>query len=328
MKNRKKENTAMKELAIRNESDIKEMARILADFPPPGKWTQAQKAQAVQFAALLDTAQKINKAKTLAGIDYIGDKETFLKNAGKTESRHTRTAYRAGIERLESWTAAQGIDILELTPAQADNFIYALKDGRASASVRLDCAAASSFFTWLHRQHNAIENPFRGSKARPAKRAVEKIEVPTAAEIKIILSELPAYEKAAAAVMALRGLRVGALANLSINGARFTAHSKGKDITGTMPAAAIEAIKAAGLPLRSAFSKHKTNTLQKRVERAIKKLQKDGKIKAPYSAHDLRHYFAITEYRKNKDIHKLCKLLGHCSIQITENYLKGLGEAD
>ena len=49
----------MTALANRAGNDIKEMAAILAAYPTPDKWTQAQRNQAVQFAALLDTAQKM-----------------------------------------------------------------------------------------------------------------------------------------------------------------------------------------------------------------------------------------------------------------------------
>jgi site-specific recombinase XerD len=304
------------------------MAAVLATFPDPGKWTKEQKAQAVQFAALLETAQKMIAVKSLAGINYQSEKETFLNNAGKTQSAHTRIAYRAGLGKLDAWAATQGINVLELTPAQADDFCYSLRGNRASASVRLDTAAASSFFTWLHRRHTAIENPFRGSKARPAKKAVKKAEIPTAPEIKTIIRELPVELAAAAAVMAYRGLRAGALPSLSITGGRFTGHSKGKDIAGELPTATMDAIKAAALPLRGPFAGVLPNTLEKRIARAIKKLHEAGKVKAAYSCHDLRHFYAITEYKADRDIHRVSKLLGHASIQITETYLQGLGIKD
>ena len=317
----------MIELAARAGNEIKEMAAILANFPAPDKWTPEMKAQAVNFAALLNTAQKVIAAANVAGIDYSAEKQTFLENAGQTKSTHTRTAYQSGLTRLETWAARQGVNILELTPAGADDFIYSLRD-RAAASIRLDTAAASSFFTWLHRRHTAIDNPFRGTKARPVKKAAKKIEIPAAPEIETIIRELPRYEAAAAAIMAYRGLRAGALPSLSISGGKFTGHSKGKDITGTLLPAALGAIKAAGLPLRGPFAGVLPNTLEKRISRGIEKIYKAGKIKAAYSCHDLRHFFALTEYRKNKDIYRLSKLLGHASIQVTEHYLKGLGEVE
>jgi len=314
-------------LAAGTQNDIKELFAVLATFPDPGKLTREQNEQAVQFVALLETAQKMIAAKTLAGIDYQSEKETFLDNAGKTASKHTRTAYRVGLERLEAWTRTREINILELTPAGADDFIYSLR-GRASASIRLDAAACSSFFTWIHRRHNAIDNPFRGSKARPTKKAVKKIEIPTAAEIETIIWELPTYERAAAVVMAYRGLRAGALPTLSITGGKFTGYSKGKHISGELPAAALNAIKAASLPPRSPFATVAASTLQKRIARAISKLHGAGKVQASYSCHDFRHWYAVTEYRKDRDIYRVSKLLGHASIQVTELYLQGLGEVE
>jgi site-specific recombinase XerC len=326
MKKDKQGDTEMTALATRAGDGIKELAAILANFPAPDKWTNEMREQAVQFAALMDTAQKMITAANLAGVNYAAEKSVFLDNAGQTKSTHTRAAYRRGLDRLETWAARQGLNILEITPAQADDFIYSLRDSRAAASMRLDTAAASSFFTWLHRRHTAIENPFRGTKARPAKKAVKKIEVPTAAEIKTIIQELPRYEAAAAAIMAYRGLRAGALPSLSITGGKFTGNSKGKDIAGEMPAAAMKAIKAAALPLRGPFAGLIPDTLEKRVNRAITKLYKAEKIQAAYSCHALRHFYAITEYNKDRDIHRVSKLLGHASISVTENYLKGMGE--
>jgi site-specific recombinase XerC len=315
------------ELTIRAGNDIKELAAELAAYPAPDQWTQERRAQAVQFAALLDTAQKTIAAVKLVGIDYSAEKERFLENAGKTKSPHTRKAYRAGLDRLEEWAAAQGINVLELSPMQADDFIYSLRD-RSAASVRLDVAAASSFYTWLHRRHTAIENPFRGTKARPVKKAVRGLAIPAAWEVETIIRELPAPLAAATAVMAYRGLRIGALPTLSISGGRFAGHSKGKDISGELPAAALEAIKEAGLPLRGPFAGQKTNTHERQIARAIAALHTAGKVQAAYSCHDLRHFYAITEYGRDKDIHRVSKLLGHASIQVTENYLKGLGEID
>jgi integrase len=192
----------------------------------------------------------------------------------------------------------------------------------------LDVSAASSFFTWLERRHAGIKNPFRGTKARPAKKAVKKIAIPSAEESEAIIRELPPDLAAAAAIMAYRGLRAGMLPTLSIAGDRFFGHSKGKDIAGELPALALGAVKAAALPLRGPFAGVKANTLEKRIARAIKKLHEAGKVQAPYSCHDLRHFYAIAEYRKDKDIHRVSGLLGHASIQVTESYLRGLGEAE
>jgi len=319
----------MKELAIRTESNIKEMAAILATFPEPGKWTQEQKTQAVNFAALLDTAQKMIAAKTLAGIDYSAEREMFLNNAGRTDSKHTRRGYRSALARLEAYAERAHISPLELTPARADDFIYSIKGNGAAASVRRDIAACSSFFTWLERRHEGIKNPFRGTKARPAQKTEKDLVIATAAEVKKIITNLPAYEAAAVSVMAFRGLRIGALPGMEINGNRFKTRSKGKDISGELPGNVLAAIKAANPEdKKRPFAGITGEALAKRIEYHIGKLHKAGKIKAEYNCHSFRHFFAVTEWGKDKDIKRIQKLLSHSGIQVTDRYLRSLGIRD
>jgi site-specific recombinase XerD len=43
------------------------------------------------------------------------------------------------------------------------------------------------------------------------------------------------------------------------------------------------------------------------------------------SAHRFRHYFAVTWYRKNRDIMALMRILGHARVETTQQYLRSLG---
>ena len=315
----------MNTLATRAGQDIQQMAAMLADYPTPDKWTPEQKEQTIRFAALLDTAQKVIAGAKIVGIDYDGEKTKFLDNASKTNSRHTRIAYNAALKRLDEWTARHKINPLELTPAPADDFIYALKaEGRSTASIRTDIAACSSFFTFLYRRHSAVDNPFRGTKARPVKKAVKAVAIPTAAEVRTIIAELEPMESAAVSVMAFRGLRAGALVEMIVTGCSYTSCSKGKDIKGTLPADVLKTIKMAGLDVKKPFAGIPANTLEQRIIRAIKKLHKEGVVSGAFSCHDFRHFYAVSEYGKDKDIYRLQKLLDHASIQVTENYLKSI----
>lgn len=285
--------------------------------------------QLEQLARLVITqrlATELNTAVNLAGIDWAKERETYLTNAaGKTRSIHTQTAYRNALNRLETYMDRIKINPLELSPAQADDFIYAMQiEGRSAASIRLDSAACSSFFTWLERRHEGIKNPFRGTKARPAKCDTKKTEIPTLQEVKAIIAALPPMDSAAVSIMAYRGLRGGALPSMSIKGNKFTAHSKGKDIDGELPKKAIDAITRAGLDPKKPFTGFTANAIECRIKYHIGKLYKTGRIHASYSCHDLRHFYAVTEYRKDKDIYRLCRLLDHASIQVTETYLKSL----
>jgi site-specific recombinase XerD len=310
-------------------ASVQEMAlRIVKEAPTLADLNADQLEQIARMVMTQRLTQELNTAATLAGIDYHAEKETFLNNAGSTDSKHTRRGYSSAIARLETYAERAHISPLELTPARADDFIYGIKGTAAAASIRRDIAACSSFFTWLERRHEGIKNPFRGTKARPAKKAVKTLVIPNAAEVKKIIAALPAYEAAAVSVMAFRGLRIGGLPGMEITGERFKAHSKGKDISGALPGNVLAAIKTGTEDKRRPFAGITQEALARRIEYHIGKLHKDGKIKAAYSCHDFRHFYAVTEYRKDKDIKRLQALLFHSGIQVTDQYLRGLGIKD
>lgn len=265
----------------------------------------------------------------IAGIDYAAEKETFLAQAGRTKSSHTRRTYTLALGRLEDFASFRGLPVLAMKPKDADDFCYSLAaEGLAPATTIKIIAAASSFYTFLERRAETVRNPFRGTKARPAKRAAKEAAYPSQEEAAEILEALSPIIRAAAAVMLYRGLRVGALPSLTIRAGRFSAHSKGKDISGTLSAKALEAIRAAGLDARRPFLMETETILADNIRKRTAILAQAGKIAAPYSAHDFRHLYAVTEYRKDRDLHRVSKLLGHASIQVTETYLKGLGEVE
>jgi hypothetical protein len=279
-----------------------EMAvRIKNEAPTLAELSSEQLEQIARIAMTQRLTDDFKKKIDIAGIDFKAEKELFLSTAGKTQSVHTRIAYRTGLERLETWAAVKGIAVLELTAAQADDFIYSLRNeknnktgnDKSPATVRLNTAAVSSFFTWIHRRHNVIENHFRGTNALPGKKASRTLAVPSADEVRYIIDSLPSDMAAAVSLMAYRSLRAGALPTLSISGERCTYRSKGKDYAGKLPPKTLRAVKAAGLPLRSPFAGILANTLEKRIARVIAKLHKEGKLEAPYSAHDFRHFFRL-----------------------------------
>lgn len=280
-------------------------------------------ARAVVARRLTDD---LGRKADLAGIDYAAERGTYLAQARST---HTAIAYAAALDRLDAWTARKALEVLELTPRTADDYAYALvAEGRAPASVRRDIAAASAFFTWLERRHDSIRNPFRGTRARPTKKTAKALEVPTEDELTAILAALPGPARAAAVVMASRGLRVGALPTLTIRAGRFIATSKGKEIAGEIPAEALAAIKAASLDTHKPFDGAEERKIGDAFRYATKKLAQAGTIRAAYSVHDLRHAYAVRQYRATKDIYLVSRLLAHASIQVTETYLRSLGEID
>jgi site-specific recombinase XerC len=289
-------------------ASVQDMAmRIAREAPTLADLNADQLEQIARLVMTQRLTQELNAAASIAGIDYRAERETFLNNAGSTNSKHTRRGYAAALARLESYAERAHLSPLELTPARADDFIYSLKGEAAAASIRRDVAACSSFFTWLERRHEGIKNPFRGTKARPALKNKKALAIPkNTAEVKKIIAALPAFEAAAVSVMAFRGLRIGGLPGMEITGDRFKARSKGKDISGELPGNALTAIKAANAPdKRRPFAGIAEDALARRIEYHINKLFQAGKIGAAYSCHDFRHFYAVTEYRKDKDIKRV-----------------------
>lgn len=312
---------------------VQELARRIAQEAPALADLTPEQLKQIARAVV---AQKLTKAldakATVAGIDYQAERETYLANAGKTNSPHTARAYAAALNRLEAWTAYKKLNPLELTRAQADDYAYFLRsEGRSAATNRRDINAASAFFSWLERRHEGLANPFRGSRARPKAKAAKSLDIPTAAEVKTILAELKVRDLklwAAALILARRGLRVGALPELTIKGEQFTTTTKGKEQTGTLPREALDAIKTAGLDARRPFAQDTAQQLADHIRWPIKRLYQAGKLAACYSVHDLRHYFAATEYTATKDIYRIKQLLGHASISITETYLRSIQQIE
>jgi site-specific recombinase XerD len=304
---------------------VKGLAERIAKESPGLADLNPEQLEAIARAVWLDDLKgDLKKRVDLARIDYPAERKTFLAAAGRTRSPHTRRAYRAALDALDAWAATRDLAVLGMKPRDADDYAYHLAtEGRAPASVRRDLAAASSFFTWLERRHESIRNPFRGTKARPENRPKKPVAVPSADELGSILAELPARIRAAAVIMATRGLRVGALPSLSIRGERFTARSKGRGLAGELPPEALKALKALGA---KPFADLTEAQIADAFRYVTAKLSKAGKLAARYSVHDLRHYYALGEYKARPDLYRLKGLLGHASIQVTEAYLRGLGE--
>jgi site-specific recombinase XerD len=280
-----------------------------------------QLARVVVAETLRDELKaKVNREK----IDYPVERARFL---AKAASPHTQRAYVQALDRLESWCERQGIAPVELAPATADDWIESEKaSGAAPGSVRLHVAGVSAFFTWMERRHaDIIRNPFRGSRARPKNKSARTLAVPSEKEIKILKNTADSMLRAAIAVMAGLGLRVGGLPSLAIHRNRFTTTTKGKDQAGTVPEDVRKEIERAGLPLRSPFANQTAGGIADRFRYLTKRLHEAGEIAARYSVHDLRHAFAVRRYQDGRDIYAVSKALGHAGVSVTERYLRSLG---
>ena len=261
-------------------------------------------------------------------IDRDKEAQDFLDQAGRVGSIETRRTYEGCLHTFAAWCIQKDLDPLLLSPSLADAFAKDLTTkGKAPATVRKIISGVSAFYSFLERRFDEIKNPFRGTQARPKDTAAKPAVIPSTQEVEVILcGALPPLETAAAAVLALRGLRVGALPSLTIRGGKFQARSKGRDVAGIMPPEVLAYVEAAALVPSRPFGGWTGARLSMRLYWAFKGLFVAGKLAAQYSAHDLRHYFAVTEYRKNRDLYQLQDLLAHSSPATTERYLRGLGE--
>ena len=279
-----------------------------------------------------DIAQK----KAVMRYDFQQEAADFLNHCG-LRSKHTAKAYRYALADFSKWTESKGIETpLAITPELADAYIYDLQtQGKAAATIRQHIGGLSAFFNGMERKSNfAIKNCFRGTRALPKKKAVKRIEneIPTEnlrlfrKDIMTIIKNEPCKElQTMIYIMAFRGLRAGSFQKMNVHGKKFFTESKGKEISGELPEICIEAIEKAGLKKTAPFADWNTAKVSAMFQYHIGKLYAAGKIAYKYSAHDLRHFYALTEYTKNKDIYALKNLLNHSSIAVTEIYLQGLG---
>lgn len=278
-----------------------------------------------------DIAQK----KAVMRYDYQKETADFLERCG-LKSKHTEKAYRYALQDFEQWTLKNGIESpFLISPDIADSYIIELqKQGKAAATIRQHIGGLSAFFGNVERKSKyAIKNCFRGSRVLPKKKPTKRIENEIPTEnlkqfkkdvMTIINAEQDKELKTMIVIMAFRGLRAGSFQNMTFHGGKFFTTSKGKEISGALPTICIDAIKQAGLSKNNPFAKWNSAKVSSTFQYHIGKLYAAGKISYKYSAHDLRHFFALSEYTRNKDIYALSKLLGHSSISVTEIYLRGL----
>ena len=129
------------------------------------------------------------------------------------------------------------------------------------------------------------------------------------------------------------GIRVSELKYITreaiLNG-RAEIHLKGKDrvilISKTLRKKLIQFIKENNIEQEVFITKNGTPIDRKQIWRQMKALCKLAHIdESKVFPHNLRHLFAVTFYKQNKDIAKLADVLGHSSINTTRIYLISTG---
>ena len=290
--------------------------------------TEEQALILIQKANVLNMLDYYKQEQLIKSINYEEEKEIFLKQC---KSWQTKQKYRQAINILEKYCKEKNLNILFFKAKESDDFIMHIKTSELSnLSIRLIVSACSSFFTFLHRRHPiAIENFFIGTKMRPPARNKKKIEVPSKREIEEIIENISDKAiKSAVIFICECGVRVGALPNLEIRKNKYYSFSKGKEVNGKVSDKAINYLKKNKLDLKYPFKNKSSEVIRNIFYRSSKRLYKRGEIKAKYSIHDVRHYFAIRLYKKTKDIELIRQALNHSNIAITGLYLRSLENAE
>ena len=270
--------------------------------------------------------EQLKEEQLIKQIDYETEKENFFKQCSKTKSNHTKRQYKNGLNKLEEYCRINNKNILFIKAREADDFITEVNSSELSnLSIRALVSSCSSFFSFLERRYPFIKNPFRGTKTRPPVKNKKRLEVPTKKEIELIIKDIsdPLIKMAIIFIMEC-GVRVGALPKLEIKNNKYYSYSKGKEISWKVTDKAIKELKKNNLSFDAPFKNKSSEVIRNVFYRSSKRLYEQGKIKASYSIHDIRHYFAVTLYKKTKDIELIRQALNHSSIAITGIYLRSL----
>ncbi|MCZ9945972.1 site-specific integrase [Brachyspira hyodysenteriae] len=288
--------------------------------------SQEQAELLYKQANYLNILDYMKEEQLIKQIDYETEKENFFKQCSKTKSNHTKRQYRNGLNKLEEYCSMNNKNILFIKAREADDFITEVNSSELSnLSIRALVSSCSSFFSFLERRYPFMKNPFRGTKTRPPVKNKKRLEVPTKKEIELIIKDIsdPLIKVAIIFIMEC-GVRVGALPKLEIRNNKYYSYSKGKEISWKVTDKIIKLIKQNNLSFNNPFKNKSSEVIRNIFYRSSKRLYNQGKIKAAYSIHDIRHYFAVTLYKQTKDIELIRQALNHSSIAITGIYLKSL----
>lgn len=283
-------------------------------------------------ANYLNILDYMKEEELIKQINYETEKENFFKQCSKTKSSHTKRQYKNGLKKLEEYCTMNNKNILFIKPREADDFITEVNSSKLSnLSIRALVSSVSSFFSFLERRYPFMKNPFRGTKQRPPVKNKKKLEVPTKKEIELIIKDIADNQIKIAVIFIMEcGVRVGALSKLEIrknvldNNYKYYSYSKGKEISWKVTDKVIKELKKNNLTFNAPFKNKSSEVIRNIFYRSSKRLYVQGKIKAAYSIHDIRHYFAVALYKKTKDIELIRQALNHSSIAITGIYLRSL----
>ena len=323
--------------------DYEKLSKVLKDFNLDN--LTEEDFQKVYKGLLYDRAKEELQERIDKETFDIQEKVNQWLNSFSSEK--TKATYQESIQTFFEFLVKENLHILDVSFYQADRYRDYLKESDyKNGSIRIKLSGVSSFYSQLVRWEDIQVNPFRGQK-KNLRVEQKDYNIPSESDIDTLIKSLEedlsatgkgSHFKRAAAyptihailLMSKRGLRIGAFDSMVIKeGGNFTAESKGKIIKGNLE----DGLTAGNL--RYTLREHygfKANqefnssaALKRNIERRISKLFSEGRLSKKFSCHGFRHFFSCQEYREDRDIYRVQRLLSHKSIVVTERYLKGLG---
>ncbi len=263
-------------------------------------------------------------------------------------SQHTKRSFKKNLDYFLQWLNGKSlVDVNSLVVDQYINFVNSDKQ-LSNNTKRQRIASPSSFFSNLTRWGIVSMNFFKGAKGLPKKKIAIKIaeQIPTDQELDLIEEYAQqqidiakegsgrgyankvsgnTYALCALKILRREGLRVGALKTLRIDrDGNYKGTSKGRDIDGHFDDEILALLSSYGLLGKEPFKDYSENAFSMWLWRVQSSEELSGKITHKYSAHGIRHRFAINYYNRTHDVYGLMIRLGHSSLLVTTAYQAGL----
>lgn len=317
------------------EANISDMARTIGEnlrtVAGLDGLTDNEKIMLLKSVVFDMKKDSLKKEIAIHAVDYDSAKADFLTQKA-AKSKHTAARYARALTVFEAYCNERGICPFEVRTAAARDFAHAylatVNEGTYSPATRRSIVdAVSSFFNFSEALFEEVgmtlANPFRHVE-KVKKQSTRALCFPKSRdEVNTMISAFSPVLACITYIMATTGLRIGAFSGMQISGREYRTTSKGKQVRGKLDSTAAKMIKAlcAENP-EQPFADCDTVKLKNLFKYYTKRLFKEGRIRAAYSPHDIRHYYAYTEYAKDKDIYRVKQLLNHADIRITEVYLR------
>jgi integrase len=330
------------EIHKNSENLLASLAALDAKLDDPSSWTEDEIKAFSKVRGFFKINECITDIERKAAFNYQKAKEAFLS---QERAKNTRFSYSKSMDLFEDWLQRANTHPFDVDHRLAGEFLSYLSNltsktdpsgsPLAPRTARLMFSAVRSFYSELIKNGDIQSNPFKDQRL-PFMRRARNLLVPDEDEISALFSAIeerknitdgkrPDLVRQGAEKLGLvldllleTGIRVGSLKTLSFKKTgsgeyAILYHSKGKDGKAVIPVELWNRAKSFDWK----------SVTESQVQRAVSRYCARAGIRILHP-HSFRHYFAVTHYRKYKDIWALMTALNHSNTKTTDNYLRSL----